>query len=74
MGKILDEIREIAKEKDEAGKKFEMTDFREGRIRDLERNYERKKLDESGVMDELKKEFSYHLDGSDYERIEKAIS
>ena len=68
MGKILDEIRKIAEEKE-----MKLTSFQEGRIRNLERKYERKELDESGVMDELKKEFSYHLDRSDYEKIEKEI-
>ena len=73
MGKMLDEIKKIAKEKREAGKELEMTSFRKDRIRDLERKYERKELDEAGVMDELRKEFGYHLDRNDSERIEKEI-
>ena len=73
MGKILDAIEKIAKEKREAGKELEMTSFRKDRIRDLERKYERNELDKNEALAELEKEFGYHLDKGDYEKVERNI-
>lgn len=73
MGKVIDTIEEIAKKKEEVGKKLEMTSTRRGRIRDWERSYERKELDREEILSKLREEFGYHLDMEDYEEIKKEI-
>lgn len=54
-------------------KKIEMTSFQKDRIRDMEKKLEGSEINLAEAMKKLRDEFSYHLDNSDYRKIEKEV-
>jgi hypothetical protein len=54
-------------------KKIEMTSFRKDRIRDIEKKLDGGEINHAESMRKLRDEFSYHLDNSDYRKIEKEV-
>lgn len=54
-------------------RKIELTSFQADRIRDLERKLDGGKISIEDVIVALHKEFSYHLEDSDYRGIKKQL-
>ena len=60
-------------EKIASERKIYLTSFQESRVRDIERDFENKKIDYNAVLSKLRSEFSYNFKDSDYGQIEKSI-
>lgn len=56
------------------GDKKEKVYNAEGKIREIERNLDRGKIDAKQAMGALRNIFKYHLDTGDYYKIEKELS